>query len=88
MARRCPANRSTLPRSAWNVAAAVTDEDRQLLLDLRRMTEACGAFCAGVLEYDLSRDAQLALSVQLADMAERIHDRALRTPVTIESDNV
>lgn len=28
---------------------AVTDEDRQLLLELRRMTDACGAFCAGVI---------------------------------------
>jgi hypothetical protein len=66
----------------------VTDEDRQLLLDMRRMTDACGAFCAGVLEHDLSRDDQLVLSAQLADMAERIHDRALRTPVVIEGEAI
>jgi hypothetical protein len=41
---------------------AVTDDDRQLLLDLRPMTDACGAFCMGVLEQNLSRDDQLALS--------------------------
>ena len=28
----------------------MTDDDRQLLLELRRMTEACGAFCVGVVE--------------------------------------
>jgi hypothetical protein len=66
----------------------VTDEDRQLLLDLRRMTEACCAFCAGVLENDLSRDDQFALSARLADMAERIRERALRTPVVIEGEAV
>lgn len=62
----------------------MTDEDRQLLLELRRMTDACGAFCAGVIESDLSRDDQLALSSWLADMAERIRERGLRTPVVIE----
>lgn len=66
----------------------MTDEDHQFLIDLRRMTEACGAFCAGVLEHDLSRDDQLALSARLADMAERIHDRALRTPVVIQAETV
>lgn len=62
----------------------MTDEDRQLLLGLRRLTDACGAFCAGVIEGDLSRDDQLALSDWLDDMAERIHTRALKTPVVIE----
>jgi hypothetical protein len=51
----------------------VTDDDRQLLLALRHMTDACGAFCVGVIEQDcFSRDGQLALSACLADMAERI----------------
>lgn len=66
----------------------MTDEDRQLLLDLRRMTEACGAFCAGVIEDDLSRDDQLALGDWLTDMAGHIRDRALRTPVVIEGEAV
>jgi hypothetical protein len=66
----------------------VTDDDRQLLLDLRRMTEACGVFCAGVLENDLSRDDQLALSDWLGEMAELIRERALRTPVIIECEVV
>jgi hypothetical protein len=66
----------------------VTDEDRQLLGELRRMTDACGAFCAGVLENDLSRDDQLALSVRLAVMAECIRKRALKTPVIIEGEAV
>ena len=66
----------------------MTDDDRQLLLELRRMTEACGAFCAGVIENDLSREDQLALSDWLADMAERIRDRGLRTPVVIEEETV
>jgi hypothetical protein len=66
----------------------MTDEDRQLLLDLRRMTDACGAFCAGVIEHDLSRDEQLALSAWLADMAEHIHKRGLSTPVVIEGEAV
>lgn len=64
----------------------MTDEDRQLLCELRRMTQACGAFCAGVIENDLSRDDQLALGVRLVNIAERIRDRALRTSVVIESD--
>ncbi|MGH3870060.1 MAG: hypothetical protein ACRDSR_00860 [Pseudonocardiaceae bacterium] len=66
----------------------MTDDDRQLLLELRRMADACGAFCAGVIENDLSRDDQLALSAWLADMTERIRKRALRTPVVIEGEAV
>jgi len=66
----------------------MTDDDRQLLLELRRMTEACGAFCAGVIENDLSREDQVALSDWLADMAERIRERGLRTPVVIEGEAV
>lgn len=66
----------------------MTDDDRQLLLGLRRMTDACGAFCAGVIENDLSRDDQLALSDWLADMAGRIRKRALGTPVVIEGEAV
>jgi hypothetical protein len=53
----------------------VTDDDRQLLLELRRMTDACGAFCAGVIKNDLSRDDQLALSDWLADLAGRIRKK-------------
>lgn len=66
----------------------MTDDDRQLLLDLRRMADACGAFCAGVIENDLSRDGQLALSDWLSDMAACIRTRALRTPVVIEGEAV
>ncbi|MGH3887584.1 MAG: hypothetical protein ACRDSZ_13625 [Pseudonocardiaceae bacterium] len=66
----------------------MTDDDRQLLLDLRRMTEACGAFCAGVIEDDLSRDDQLALGDWLTGMAERIRERGLRTAVVIEGEAV
>lgn len=66
----------------------MTDDDRQLLLELRRMTDACGAFCAGVIEGDLSREDQLALSSWLADMAERVRHRAMRTPVIIEGEAV
>jgi hypothetical protein len=62
----------------------VTDDDHQLLLELRRMTDACGAFCMGVLGNNLSRDDQLALSDWLGDMAECIRKRALSTPVVIE----
>lgn len=64
----------------------MTDEDRQLLLDLRRMTDAYGWFCAGAIEHDLSRDDQLALSDRLAEMTERIRKRGVRTPVVIEGE--
>ncbi len=66
----------------------MTDEDRQLLLELRRMTDACGAFCAGVIESGLSCEDQLALSSWLADIAECIRKRALKTPVVIEGETV
>ncbi len=66
----------------------MTDDDRQLLLELQRMTKACGVFRAGVIEHDLSRDDQLALSDWLADMAERIRARALSTPVAIQGEAV
>jgi hypothetical protein len=66
----------------------MTDDDRQLLLDLRRMTNACGAFCAGVIENNLSQDDQLALGDWLTEMAERIRQRRLRTPVVIEGEAV
>lgn len=64
------------------------DEDRQLLTDLRRMADLCGRFCAGVIENDLSRDDQLAVSAHVADMAHRIHTRALNTPIVIDSETV
>ncbi|MGH3902021.1 MAG: hypothetical protein ACRDTA_27965 [Pseudonocardiaceae bacterium] len=66
----------------------MNDEDRRLLLALWHMTDACGAFCAGVIEQDFSRDDQLALSDWLGDMAERIRERALKTPVVIEGEAV
>jgi hypothetical protein len=66
----------------------VTDEDRQLLLDLRHMTDACGLFCAGVIEDDLSREDQLALGDWLADMAGRIRKRAQSSHVVIEGEAV
>lgn len=62
----------------------MTDDDRQLLRDLRKMTDACGAFCAGVIAQDVTRDDQLALSDWLGDMGERVRKRALCTPVVID----
>lgn len=64
----------------------MTDDDRQLLLELRRMTDACGAFCAGVIENDLKREEQLALSEWLSDMAGCIRERGLRTAVVVEGE--
>lgn len=72
-------------RSAITGRNTVIDEDRQLLLDLRRMTDACGEFCAGVIENDLSRDDQVALGDWLGEMGERIRKRALHDPVVIEA---
>lgn len=66
----------------------MTDDDRQLLLELRRMTDACGAFCTGVIEQDLSRDDQLALGDWLSDMAECIRKRGMRTVVVVEGEAV
>lgn len=66
----------------------MTDDDRALLLELSRLNKACGEFCAGVIENDLSRDDQLALSTRLVDMAGHIRDRALRTPVVIAGEAV
>ena len=91
MVRLSLVSRLILNRSARSATAdrnTVTDDDRQLLLDLRRMTDACGAFCAGVIENNLSHDDQLALGDWLAEMAERIRQRGLRTPVVIESEVV
>lgn len=62
----------------------MTDDDRQLLRDLRKMADACGAFCAGVIAQDVTREDQLALSDWLSDIGERIRKRALSTPVVIE----
>lgn len=64
----------------------MTDDDRHFLLALRQMADACGEFCTGVIENDLSRDNQLALSTHLADIAERIRSRAMRTPIIIENN--
>ena len=66
----------------------MTDEDRALLLELSRLNKACGEFVTGVIERDLSREDQLALSIRLAGMAERIRGRALGTPVIIEGEAV
>jgi hypothetical protein len=66
----------------------VTDEDRQLLTDMQRMTEACGVFCTGVLDSNLSRDDQLELALWLIDVAQRVLKRVLDTPgLVIESDS-
>ncbi|MGH3834881.1 MAG: hypothetical protein ACRDSF_04125 [Pseudonocardiaceae bacterium] len=66
----------------------MTDEDRALLLELSRLNKGCGEFCAGIIENDLSRDDQFALSTRLVDIAERIRNRALRTPMVIEGEAV
>ena len=91
MVRLSLVNRLILSKSSRSATAGrntVTDDDRRLLLDLRRMTDACGAFCAGVIENNLSQDDQLALGDWLAEMAERIRQRGLRTPVVIEGEAV
>jgi hypothetical protein len=49
----CAVNRLLLSsRSGWTGQKAVTDDDHQLLLGLRRMMDACGEFCVGVIEND------------------------------------
>ena len=63
----------------------MTDDDRQLLRDLRKMADACGAFCAGVIAQDVTREDQLTLSDWLGDMGERIRKRAQSIPIVIES---
>lgn len=62
----------------------MTDEDRELLLELRRLNDACGRYGTGVLYDDLSREDQLAFGARLVEMAALVHDRALRTPLVVE----
>lgn len=69
------------------MVSVVTDDDRQLLLELRQMTDTCGAFCTGVVQHDLT-GCQFALSDWLNDMAECICERAMRTAVVIEGQAV
>ncbi|MGH3796848.1 MAG: hypothetical protein ACRDSP_18385 [Pseudonocardiaceae bacterium] len=60
------------------------DDDRELLHELKRLGQALAPFALGVMENHLSRDEQLAFGTRLVNLAERIRDRAVTTPITIE----
>lgn len=64
------------------------DEERELLHELKLLGQALGPFALGVLENRLSREEQLAFGTCLVNIAERIRDRAVKTPITIEGKTV
>ncbi|MCA1704724.1 MAG: hypothetical protein LC808_16255 [Actinobacteria bacterium] len=60
------------------------DDDRKLLNELQLLGQAIGPFALAVIEDRVSRDEQLTLGTLLVNIAERIRDRAVKTPITIE----
>lgn len=62
------------------------DGDRALLAELSRIGRALTAFGLGIVEGHVSRNTQIALGTSLVNLAERIHDRALNTPLVIEGE--
>lgn len=62
------------------------DADRQLLMELNQIGRALTTFGLAVIEGSVSRDAQIALGARLVNLAERIHGRAVKTPLVIEGD--
>lgn len=49
------------------------------------MNQTAGAFVAGMLSDDLSREDQIAFAHRLVDLAEAVRDRALETPVIVDA---
>lgn len=64
------------------------DDDRELLHELKLLGQALGPFALGVLENRVSREEQLAFGTRLVNIAERVKDRAVKTPITIEGKAV
>ncbi|MGH3909036.1 MAG: hypothetical protein ACRDTE_33380 [Pseudonocardiaceae bacterium] len=60
------------------------DDDRALLHELKHLGQALAPFALGVMENCVSRDEQLGFGTRLVSLAERIRDRAITTPLTIE----
>lgn len=60
------------------------DEDRDLLHELNLLGQTLGPFALGVLENRISLGDQLDFGTSLVNIAERIRDRAVKTPITIE----
>lgn len=66
----------------------MNQEDRDLLHELKLLGQALGPFGLGVMENRVSREEQLAFGTRLVNIAERISDRAVKTPITIEGTAV
>ncbi|HEX7661462.1 MAG TPA: hypothetical protein VF444_18465 [Pseudonocardiaceae bacterium] len=61
------------------------DLTREICLRLKQMNQTAGAFVAGMLSDDLSREDQIAFAHRLVDLAEAVRDRALETPVIVDA---
>jgi hypothetical protein len=57
----------------------MNDEDEALLLALSRLGKDSGDFALGVLDNSIPRDRQIAFGHRLVNLAEAVHERALRT---------
>lgn len=62
----------------------MTDDDRELLNELKLLGQSLGPFALAVMENRVSRDEHLVFGTRLVYIAERIRDRAVKTPITIE----
>lgn len=61
---------------------------RRICEQLTEINKEAGAFVAGILSNDISRDDQIKFAHQLVDLAEVIRDRALHTPSMILDGSV
>lgn len=59
------------------------DETMTILEELKAITSASGEFTSGVLEDSLTYDDQITFALRLVGLAERIKERADRTPVMV-----
>lgn len=64
------------------------DLTRSICEQLTEINKEAGAFVAGILSNDISRDDQIKFAHQLVDLAEMVRDRALHTPSMILDGSV
>jgi hypothetical protein len=64
------------------------DETMSILRELKDISNATGDFVAGVLGDSLSYEEQVTFALRLVRLAERIKDRADRTPVMVVEGDV
>ena len=65
----------------------MTDDDRELLGALDRLSDASGSFALSIMENSLSQEDQIEMALAFLDMADRVLKRIVEHPKIIETDS-